>query len=81
MKLSFTVVLSSKHIASEFDKMEEKNGKMVNSSLRHRHGHLGKFLINCDSGVSPSGVFICTIAGNYSVLHATVVVLGNNGSV
>ena len=56
-----------------------KNGKMVNSSLRQRHGHLGKFLINCESGVSPSGVFMCTIAGNYSVLHATVVVLGNNG--
>ena len=51
----------------------EKNGKMVNSSLRQRHGHLEKFLINCESGVSPSGVFMCTIAGNYSVLHATVV--------
>ena len=57
------------------------DGKMVNSSLRHRHGRLGKFLINCDSVVSPSGVFICTIAGNYSVLRATVVVLGNNGGV
>ena len=33
---------------------------MVNSSLRHRHGRLGKFLINCDSVVSPSGVFILT---------------------
>ena len=54
---------------------------MVNSSLRHRHGHLGKFLINCDSVVSPSVVFMCTIASNYSVLHATVVVLGNNGGV
>ena len=59
----------------------ETNGKMVNSSLRQRHGHLGKFLINCESGVSPSGVFMCTIAGNYIVLHATVVVLGNNGGV
>ena len=54
-----------------------KKGRIVSLSLMHRHGHLGKFKINCDSVVSPSGVFICTIADNYSVLHATMIVLGN----
>ena len=68
--------------ASEFEEKKwGKNGKMLNSPLRHQHGHLGKFLINCDSVVSPSGVFICTIPGNNSVLHATLVVLRNNGGV
>ena len=68
--------------ASEFEEKKWRgNGEMVISSLRHRHGRLGKFLVNCDSVVSPSGVFICTIAGNYSVLYATVVVLGNTGGV
>ena len=33
------------------------------------------------SVVSPSGVFICTIDGYYNVLHATMVVLGNNRGV
>ena len=46
---------------------------------RHGYGHLGKFQIHCYSVVSPYyGVFICTIYGNYCVLHATVAVLGNN---
>ena len=58
---------------------KSKTVKMVSSSLRHVH--LGKFQINCDSAVSSSGVFMCTIDVNYSVLYATMAVLGENWGV
>ena len=45
---------------------------MVNSSLRHRHGHIGKFQINCELVVSPSGVFIFTIDNNNNNNNNTV---------
>ena len=60
--------------ASEFEKMEKKwgNGKLIFEAPAWSSWKIPDK--NCDSGVSPYGVFICTIAGNYNVLHATVVV-------